>query len=783
MKKPAYSAALNRVLFRASRLARELGGAQTGTEHLLLALSQERISQTGRILCYQGAEGRLLRCMLLTRQEPEPAGRQGLSAAAARALDGAQHEADRLGAPLCLPEHLLLSLMRDDAYAAARMLSELGVDCNCVFSETYDRLRILHPAQDVKGQSELKLLELYCDNMIDRAPQMDPVVGREAELSQLMQVLSRRSKNNPALIGEPGVGKTAVVEALAQRLACGDVPQALRGKKLYCLNMANLLAGTKYRGEFEERVRDILIEIRRCGSVILFVDEMHTIVGAGSAEGAIAAANLLKPALGRGELQMIGATTLEEYRKFIEKDAALERRFRPVIVREPDRKTACRMLEALRPGLEAHHRIRITQEAIEAAVDFSSRYLTDRFLPDKALDLLDEGAAHVWLGGPEPAEDAERQQQLEQQLEQAVANAQYEQAAKLRDELRTLVRRQLAARRAQRTVSLTRQDIAAVVSERTGIPVGRLRQSDRERLLSLRQTLSERIIGQQAAVDAVSTAVLRGRTGLADAGRPAASFLLIGPTGVGKTELCKQLAQVVYGSQDALIRVDMSEYMEPSSVSRLLGAPPGYVGYDAGGTLTEKVRRRPYCVVLFDELEKAHRDITGILLQLLGDGILTDSMGRTVSFKNTIVVMTSNLTGPQTGKPGLGFIPDCADVRAQTVLREAFSPEFLGRIDCVASFRPLAAEDLAKIAALQLRELAGRLQKQNVTLETAPELPERLGALCANEPGGARSLRRRLQTGIEGPAAELLLRDPSVRTLRAVWQQGSVQVKAAGGCF
>lgn len=784
MKKPAYSAALDRVLFRASRLARELGGAQTGTEHLLLALSQERISQTGRILCYQGAEGRLLRCMLLTkREQPEPSGRQGFSGAAARALDGARHEALRLGAPLCQPEHLLLSLMRDDAYAAAQVLSELGVDCNCVFSETYDRLRTLHPAQDAKGQSELKLLELYCDNMIDRAPQMDPVVGRETELSQLMQVLSRRSKNNPALIGEPGVGKTAVVEALAQRLACGDVPQALRGKKLYCLNMANLLAGTKYRGEFEERVRDILLEIRRCGSVILFVDEMHTIVGAGSAEGAIDAANLLKPALGRGELQMIGATTMEEYRKFIEKDAALERRFRPVIVREPDRKTACRMLEALRPGLEAHHRIRITQEAIEAAVEFSSRYLTDRFLPDKALDLLDEGAAHVWLGGGTPAEDAERQQQLEQRLEQAVANAQYEQAAKLRDELRTLVRSQLAARRAQRTVSLTRQDVAAVVAERTGIPVGRLRQSDRERLLSLRQTLSQRIIGQQAAVDAVSAAVLRGRTGLADAGRPAASFLLIGPTGVGKTELCKQIAQVVYGSQDALIRVDMSEYMEPNSVSRLLGAPPGYVGYDAGGTLTEKVRRRPYCVVLFDELEKARRDITGILLQLLGDGILTDSLGRTVSFKNTIVVMTSNLTGPQTGKPGLGFTPDCADIRAQTILREAFSPEFLGRIDCIASFRPLAAEDLARIAALQLRELAERLKRQNVALEFAPELPEHLGALCANEPGGARSLRRRLQTEIEGPAAELLLRDPSVRTLRVVWRQESVQVEAPERCF
>ena len=422
---------------------------------------------------------------------------------------------------------------------------------------------------------------------------------------------------------------------------------------------------------------------------------------------------------------------------------------------------------------EARH-----QEAIEAAVDFSTRYLTDRFLPDKAIDLLDEGAAHVWLGGSEPPEDTERRQRLEQQLEQAVSDAQYEKAAALRDELRTLVRGQLAARRAQHTVSLTKQDIAAIVAERTGIPVGRLRQSDRERLLSLRETLSARVIGQQAAVDAVCTAVLRGRTGLADAARPAASFLLIGPTGVGKTELCKQLAQVVYGSPDALIRVDMSEYMEPSSVSRLLGAPPGYVGYDAGGTLTEKIRRRPYCVLLFDELEKAHRDVTGILLQLLGDGILTDSLGRTVSFKNAIVVMTSNLTGTQTGKPGLGFTPDCEDVRAQTVLREAFSPEFLGRIDCVTTFRPLTAADLGAIARLQLRQLAERLQKQNVTLTAAPDLPERLGALCAHDPGGARSLRRRLQTLVEGPAAELLLRDPSVRALRVRWEQGTAVVEA-----
>ena len=771
MRKPGYSAALSCVLVRAESAARELGSGVTGTEHLLLALAQEKISSAGKILICQGAEGRLLRCMLLTQPRPaRRSGRPGLSGAASRALDAARREAARLGAALCQPEHLLLALTRDEGYAAARVLLTLGVDLNCVFSETYDRLRIQNAARAAGGQSELKLLELYCENMLDRAAQTDPVVGREAELAQLMQVLSRRGKNNPALIGEPGVGKTAVVEALAQRLACG--------KKLYCLNMANLLAGTKYRGEFEERVRDILQEIRRCGNVILFVDEMHTIVGAGSAEGAIDAANLLKPALGRGELQMIGATTLEEYRKFIEKDAALERRFRPVTVREPDRETACRMLQALRPGLEAHHRIRITQEAIEAAVDFSTRYLTDRFLPDKAIDLLDEGAAHVWLGGSEPPEDTERRQRLEQQLEQAVSDAQYEKAAALRDELRTLVRGQLAARRAQHTVSLTKQDIAAVVAERTGIPVGRLRQSDRERLLSLRETLSARVIGQQAAVDAVCTAVLRGRTGLADAARPAASFLLIGPTGVGKTELCKQLAQVVYGSPDALIRVDMSEYMEPSSVSRLLGAPPGYVGYDAGGTLTEKVRRRPYCVLLFDELEKAHRDVTGILLQLLGDGILTDSLGRTVSFKNAIVVMTSNLTGTQTGKPGLGFTPDCEDVRAQTVLREAFSPEFLGRIDCVTTFRPLTAADLGAIARLQLRQLAERLQKQNVTLTAAPDLPERLGALCAHDPGGARSLRRRLQTLVEGPAAELLLRDPSVRALRVRWEQGTAVVEA-----
>ena len=778
MRKPELSIALIQVLRRAAWQARTLGHSYVGTEHFLLSLlTAER---AGGVLRSLGWEESTLRSVLLlergrgSRAVPLV---QAYSPLARSAIGAAAHEAAALRAADVRPEHLLLALTREDRCTAARLLCRSGADLNCVFSNVYALCTAPVPA-GAGREPGTKLLELYCENMVEKASAMEPVIGRERELGQLLQILSRKNKNNPALIGEPGVGKTAIVEGLAQRLASGAVPEPLRGKRLYSLNMASVLAGTKYRGEFEERIRDVLAEIRRCGNMILFVDEMHTLVGAGSAEGAIDAANLLKPALGRGELQMIGATTLEEYRKFIEKDAALERRFRPVTVREPDRETACRMLQALRPGLEAHHRIRITQEAIEAAVDFSTRYLTDRFLPDKAIDLLDEGAAHVWLGGSEPPEDTERRQRLEQQLEQAVSDAQYEKAAALRDELRTLVRGQLAARRAQHTVSLTKQDIAAIVAERTGIPVGRLRQSDRERLLSLRETLSVRVIGQQAAVDAVCTAVLRGRTGLADAARPAASFLLIGPTGVGKTELCKQLAQVVYGSPDALIRVDMSEYMEPSSVSRLLGAPPGYVGYDAGGTLTEKVRRRPYCVLLFDELEKAHRDVTGILLQLLGDGILTDSLGRTVSFKNAIVVMTSNLTGTQTGKPGLGFTPDCEDVRAQTVLREAFSPEFLGRIDCVTTFRPLTAADLGAIARLQLRQLAERLQKQNVTLTAAPDLPERLGALCAHDPGGARSLRRRLQTLVEGPAAELLLRDPSVRALRVRWEQGTAVVEA-----
>ena len=758
-----------RTVTQAGREAVRLGHGQVGSEHLLLALLERRSSDAAWLLEQYGWNAEGVRAML-ERGTPGLPLPQGLSAGARRILLLAGEAARELGAAQILPEHLLLALLRTADSAAARLLEQGGTCLDCLFTDLYLILDGALRRPPERG-SVMRLLEQFCEDMVERAAAMDPVIGREEEIETVMGILSRKQKNNPALIGEPGVGKTAIVEGLAQRMAAGQVPEQLQSKRLLTLNLASVLAGTKYRGEFEERVRDILSEIRRCGNVILFVDEMHTLVGAGSAEGAIDAANLLKPALGRGEIQMIGATTLEEYRKYIEKDAALERRFRPVTVREPSREDTLAMLEGLRPGLEKHHHIRITQEAMEAAVELSCRYLTDHFLPDKAVDLLDEAAARARNRRRGDRSGEETRRQLNQELSQAVRENRFEQAAALRDRLQQLVRQQ---RGLFGRTALDREDIAAAVSQRTGIPLGRVTQSDRERLLHLSEELQKQVLGQSEAAEAVAAAVCRGRLGLADGARPVASLLFLGPTGVGKTALCKALADCVYGSRDAMVRLDMSEYMEQHAVSRLLGAPPGYVGHGEGGELTEKVRRRPYCVVLLDELEKAHRDVTGILLQVLEDGVLTDSMGRHVDFRNTIIVMTSNLGSGRTGLDQVGFLGKGEGDPARKALQEYFSPEFLGRLDCIATFRPLSAATLQAIAEKELAQTVERAARAGAKLQTDAATAGFLAGQCVKSPGGARDLRRAIRREIETPVAQRLLTAAGGLCLRTAVEQGKL---------
>ncbi len=758
-----------RTVTQARTEAVRLGHGQVGSEHLLLALLVRRSSDAAWLLEQYGWNAEGVRAML-ERGTPGLPLPQGLSAGARRILLAAGEAAAGLGSALILPEHLLLALLRATDSAAARLLEQGGTCLDCLFTDLYLILDGALRRPQERG-SVMRLLEQFCEDMVERAAAMDPVIGREEEIETVMGILSRKQKNNPALIGEPGVGKTAIVEGLAQRMAAGQVPEQLQSKRLLSLNLASVLAGTKYRGEFEERVRDILSEIRRCGNVILFVDEMHTLVGAGSAEGAIDAANLLKPALGRGEIQMIGATTLEEYRKYIEKDAALERRFRPVTVREPSRADTLAMLEGLRPGLEKHHHIRITQEAMEAAVELSCRYLTDHFLPDKAVDLLDEAAARARNRRRGDRSGEETRRQLNQELSQAVRENRFEQAAALRDRLQQLVRQQ---RGLFGRTALDREDIAAAVSQRTGIPLGRVTQSDRERLLHLSEELQKQVLGQSEAAEAVAAAVCRGRLGLADGARPVASLLFLGPTGVGKTALCKALADCVYGSRDAMVRLDMSEYMEQHAVSRLLGAPPGYVGHGEGGELTEKVRRRPYCVVLLDELEKAHRDVTGILLQVLEDGVLTDSMGRHVDFRNTIIVMTSNLGSGRTGLDQVGFLGKGEGDPARKALQEYFSPEFLGRLDCIATFRPLSAATLQAIAEKELAQTVERAARAGAKLQTDAATAGFLAGQCVKSPGGARDLRRAIRREIETPVAQRLLTAAGGLCLRTAVEQGKL---------
>ena len=742
---------------RAGELARDLGHSYVGSAHLLLALCGSDGS-SGQLLRSLGVSPELTRAMtqlLYGTGLPGLPLPQGLTGSARRILQGAAKEARQRRSRQVRPEHVLLSMARQEQSAAGELLKIYGISADTLFTHTVDYLRWEEGASPTvkKEAVATKLLEQFSEDLVQKASGMEPVIGRDREIDMVVGILCRKNKNNPALVGEPGVGKTAIAEGLAQRMALGDVPPQLKDKRLVSLNMASLVAGTKYRGEFEERLRDVLAEVKRSGDVILFVDEMHTIVGAGAAEGAIDAANIFKPALGRGELQMLGATTREEYRRYIEKDAALERRFRPVAVEEPGKETTLAILRALKPGLERHHHLRISEEALKEAVRLSVRYLPDLYLPDKAIDLLDEGAARARMEEMQISKGGAARKALEEELHDAVRERRYEKAAELRDRMQTLMAKSAEGRRAR---TVTGADIAWVVSARTGIPVGRLTAGERERLLELEGLLSGHVMGQQKAVEAVAEAVRRGYSGIRDAERPIACLLFTGPTGVGKTELCRALAAEVYGSKEAMIRLDMTEYMEKQSVSRLIGAPPGYVGYEEGGKLTEAVRRRPYSLVLLDEIEKAHPEVLGVLLQIMEEGVLTDSTGRRVSFKNTIVVMTSNV-GSEIRGDGLGFCAAGKEDQMSETLRQAFTPEFLGRLDSTIRFEPLTANAMEAIAAKYLGQLTERAAGLGVQVTFPTELARGFAERCRGR-DGARQLRRMIQTEVEGALAGYLLR-------------------------
>ncbi len=770
----------------------ELGHGYVGTEHLLLGLAREGKGVAAKVLQGAGLEPEALRSAIARMVGVgAPGGQpsQGLTPRCKRIIELSLAEAARLGHRYVGTEHLLLGILREGDGVAVRVLSSAGVEPRRLYADVTAAMGGDAPPpfrsgsrprteRDYAGES--KLLEQFGRDLTRMAAGglLDPVVGRDKEIRRVIQILSRRQKNNPALIGEPGVGKTAVAEGLARRMVAGDVPEELRKKRLLSLDLSSMVAGTKYRGEFEERVKNILSEVRRVGDVILFIDELHTIVGAGSAEGAIDAANIIKPALGRGEFQVIGATTTDEYRRYIEKDAALERRFQPVLVAEPDPETARAILVGLRDRYEAHHKLSITDEAIDAAVALSARYICDRRLPDKAIDLIDEAASRVRMerqaAPPDLRALEEKADRARQEKEEAIRSQDFEKAAMLRDAegdfRRELERHRTLWSSGQNTGCVTAEDVAEVVSGWTGVPVTTLTEAESRRLLRLEEELHRRVVGQEEAVQAVARAVRRGRVGLKEPGRPTGCFLFLGPTGVGKTELCKALAHALFGSEEALLRFDMSEYMEKHTVSRLIGSPPGYVGHEEGGQLTEQVRRRPYSVVLFDEIEKAHADIWGILLQIMEDGVVTDAQGRKADFKNAVIVMTSNVGAARiTAKGGrLGFAlseRSPGETRPQAELRQAvledlkqvFRPEFLNRLDETIVFTQLDRPQTAAIARRMLDGVAQRMAALGVELRFTDAAVEHLAAAGFDPDYGARPLRRAIRSQVEDPAAELLL--------------------------
>ncbi len=762
--------------------AEALGHSYVGTEHLLLGLMGEEAGGACRLLREQGLDRQQLRQALVRLAGRGLAGAapaQGLTPKARRAIEFAAGEA--LHANSCVgAEHLLLGVLREGSNMAVKLLRGSGVDVRRLQSQLLQRLTpqprpLQEPLRGIpREDSRNKTLNEYATDLTAAARQgrLDPVLGREKEIQRAVQILSRRTKNNPVLIGEPGVGKTAVAEGLAQRIVLGDVPEGLLQQRILSLDLPAMLAGTKYRGEFEERVKNAIAEVRRAGNIILFLDELHTIVGAGSAEGSIDAGNIIKPALGRGEIRVIGATTLAEYRKHIEKDAALERRFQPIRVEEPDREGALVILRGIREKYEAHHHLAISDAALEAAVDLSQRYITDRFLPDKAIDLVDEAAAQVRMGRCPATPDGraleEKLAQLRREKNQALASQNYEEAARLKDiEQDFEVQRQAEladCAAAGRGTQVEAEDVAAVVSAWTGIPVTRLTEGEAQRLMTLEDQLHRRVVGQEEAVSAVARAIRRSRVGIGDPNRPIGSFLLLGPSGVGKTELCRALAEALFGSEKAVIRIDMSEYREAHSVSKLIGAPPGYVGHDEGGQLTEKVRRKPYSVVLLDEVEKAHEEVWNLLLQVMEDGILTDSQGRRVDFRSTVLAMTSNVGARHlTAAVPLGFSTGGGAAfsegrrAALGELKRTFRPEFLNRIDETIVFRPLGREEIREIARRLLQKTMQRAQQLGLRLECPEEAVERLAQAGCDPALGARPLRRMIRRQVEDAIAEQLL--------------------------
>ena len=785
----------------AQEAAGELGHGYVGTEHLLLGLMREDEGMAHTVLTEAGLTDDLLTEMVRKSVGAGlPGGNpaQGLTPRAKHVVEIAMEDSIRGGYAYIGTEHLLAGILREGNNMAVRILRSAGVDARQLYTALMKKLTAAPRAaqsgdsrtpaagsakEDGKGSKTLA--EFTRDLTADaRTGKLDPVIGRDDEIQRVIQILSRRTKNNPCLIGEPGVGKTAIAEGLARKIAMGDVPENLLDKKLLSLDLSGMVAGTKYRGEFEERIKKVMQEVQKNGNIILFIDELHTIVGAGSAEGAVDAANIIKPALGRGEIQIIGATTLNEYRKYIEKDAALERRFQPVTVGEPSQEATLEILKGLREKYEQHHKLHITDEALKAAVELSTRYINDRFLPDKAIDLMDEAASRVRMEPSKELKSLEEKINALSKDKDAAINAQdFEKAAQLRDiekdyKEQVEIERDKRRKNNQEHRDVNAEDIAAVVSGWTGIPVTRLTEDEGQRLLHMEDILHQRVVGQDEAVKAVARAIRRGRVGLKDPKRPIGSFLFLGPTGVGKTELCKSLAEAMFGDENAMIRIDMSEYMERHTVSRLIGSPPGYVGHDEGGQLTEKVRRKPYSVVLFDEIEKAHEDVWNIMLQILDDGRITDSQGRTVDFKNTVIVMTSNIGAKALTAAGakLGFDADDKKAEAdadaayaqakETVLaelRQTFRPEFLNRIDDIIVFRALTEQNIEEVARRMLKTVADRMETMDIHLDASDEAVKELAKEGFDPKYGARPLRRAIQSKVEDAVAEKML-DGTLKT-------------------